>query len=354
VLSLLWSIPGVFQAATLYAAYQMKGDESLSLWTALAWRIPEWQVWALATPAILAASRRWPVTRAPWRNAPLHFVIAMAVTTVDVAVHIEMGRALGVAFERALLFDVLPIVVLKSAFFELIIYCSVIVVDQAMAYSRRYREAQVAQAQLEARLVEAQLDALKHQLHPHFLFNTINSIAVLMRKGESAAAIRMLGGMSDLLRRSLTTMRVELVSLAEELDFIQRFLDIETTRFPDRLRVVLDIAPEAMRGSIPCMLLQPIVENAIEHGIAPRIDGGTITIEARAVGDKLRVIVRDDGVGLEPATPRHEGHGVGLSNVRKRLAQLYPDAHTFTLERGEPNGAVATLEIPFEEHVGDR
>jgi sensor histidine kinase YesM len=283
---------------------------------------------------------------------PIHLVLATIVSTADVSVFFWCGRWIGDPwYLKETLLGILPLLLLKTAFFELLVYCAVLVVDQAIAYQRRYREAALAQSQLEARLVEAQLDALKHQLHPHFLFNTINSISVLMRKGEAHSAIRMLGGLSDLLRRSLTSIRVELVSLDEELDFIARFLDIETTRFPDRLRVVTDIAPEARRGSIPCMLLQPIVENAVNHGIAPRVSGGCITIKASVVGSILRIEVRDDGVGLGGEKPAREGHGVGLSNVRKRLAQLYPDAHAFRLERGEPTGAVAVIEIPFEDHV---
>jgi sensor histidine kinase YesM len=246
----------------------------------------------------------------------------------------------------------LPVGLLKNAFFELIVYSTVLIIDYAIASQRRYREAALVKSQLEARLVEAQLDALKHQLHPHFLFNTINAITVLMRKGEGASAIRMLGGLSDLLRRSLTSLRVELVSLEEELDFIARYLDIETTRFPDRLRVTMEIAPEARTASVPNMLLQPIVENAIEHGIAPRVDGGRITIKASVAGGKLRIEIRDDGVGLSYSErSSRQGFGVGLSNVRKRLAQLYPDAHSFKLEHNEPAGAVAIIEIPFDEHV---
>jgi two-component system LytT family sensor kinase len=351
LLSALWAIPGVIQATTLYAAYSLKGDDSLSLGQALAWRVPEWQVWALATPVIVWAAQRWPVTRAFWKHLPVHLVLAMAIAVIDVSVHFFAARWIGLEpFVSTTLVEFMPLMLLKTAFFEALVYAAVLAADHAIRYQRRYREAALAQSQLEARLVEAQLDALKHQLHPHFLFNTINAITVLMRKGETAAAIRMLGGLSDLLRRSLTSLRVQLVSLEEELDFIARYLDIETTRFPDRLRVTMDVAPDARRACIPSMLLQPIVENAIEHGIAPRVSGGRITITASVGGGKLRVEVRDDGVGLT-ATPQREGHGVGLSNVRKRLAQLYPDAHAFSLEPGEPGGAVATIEIPYNEHV---
>jgi signal transduction histidine kinase len=352
----VWSIPGVISATTLYAAYSIKGDDSLPLVTALLWRIPEWQVWALATPLILLAARRWPVTRAPWKSVPIHLAFATVVAMADVSVHFLVGRWLGQAYlVNTTLLEFMPLMLLKTTFFELIVYGVVIAVDQAYAYQKRYREAALMKSQLEARLAEAQLDALKHQLHPHFLFNTINAITVLMRKGETASAIRMLGGLSDLLRRSLTSLRVELVSLDEELDFIARYLDIETMRFPDRLRVTVDVAADARRASVPSMLLQPIVENAIEHGIAPRVSGGRITITARIEAGPppmLRIEIRDDGVGVATADEHGaKGHGVGLSNVRKRLAQLYPDAHTFRLERGEPTGAVAIIEIPFDEEA---
>ncbi len=349
----LWAIPGVISATTLWAAWAIKGDDSLSLTTSLIWRMPEWQVWAIATPVIVWANRRWPITRTPAKSVPIHLALATLVSTLDVTVYFYCGKWLGQEpFATTTLADFIPIMLLKTTFFELIVYGLVLAADQAIGYQRRYREAALIKSQLEARLAEAQLDALKQQLHPHFLFNTINAITVLMRKSDNASAIRMLGGLSDLLRRSLTSLRVELVSLDEELDFIARYLDIETTRFPDRLRVTMDIAPDARRASVPSMLLQPIVENAIEHGIAPNVSGGRITIKASVEAKLLRIEIRDDGIGFSEEKPR-EGHGLGLSNVRKRLAQLYPGAHRFRLERGEPSGAVATVEIPFDEHVGD-
>ena len=282
-------------------------------------------------------------------SVPIHFVVASVIAFVDVAVYFWLGRGFGqMPFTTAPFFEFVPIMLLKTAFFELMVYAAVLSADQAIAYQRRYREAALVQSQLEARLVEAHLDALKGQLHPHFLFNTINAITVLMRKGETASAIRMLGGLSDLLRRSLTSLRVERVTLETELDFIDRYLEIQTMRFPDRLRVTMEIEPAARRATFPSMLLQPIVENAIEHGIAPRVGGGRITIAARVDVGTLRIEVRDDGAGLD--SPAKHGCGVGLSNVKKRLAQLYPGTHAFRLEPGDP-GAIAIVELPFEEHV---
>jgi signal transduction histidine kinase len=347
LLSALWAIPGLIQATTTYAVYELKGDNTLSLLTAILWRQPEWQVWAFATPLIVWVGRRWPITT--WTFIPLHLALATAVMSLDIAVYFKLGGVVTPEdpwFAESLT-SVLPTMLLKMAFFEMLVYGGVLVADQALQYQRRYREAALVQSQLEARLVEAQLDTLKQQLHPHFLFNTINAITVLMRKGEAAAAIRMLGGLSDLLRRSLTSLKVGVVSLAEELDFISRYLEIETTRFPDRLRVTMEIADDAKRAALPSMLLQPIVENAIEHGIAPKVDGGRISITAVKLGDRLRIEVRDDGVGLDKS--ERAGHGVGVSNVRKRLEQMYPGSHRFTLEPDSPSGALAVIELPYTE-----
>lgn len=350
VLAALWSIPGIVQGTSIYAVYQVKGDDSLSLGTALIWRIPEWQIWAIATPLILWMGKRFPVTRAPWKTVPMHVALATIVMFIDVTIYFFLGRALSSEawFEEAFA-EIALVMLLKNIFFELVIYGAVLIAGEAIAYQRRYRESQLAQSQLEARLVEAQLDTLKQQLHPHFLFNTMNAITVLMRKGDSGAAIRMLVGLSDLLRRSLTSLRVGWVALAEELDFIERYLEIETTRFPDRLRVSIEVPDDARRARFPSLLLQPIVENAIEHGIAPHVDGGRITIRATVAGDRLRIEVADDGAGLAGESSR-KGHGVGLDNVRKRLAQLYPDRHAVRLVPGEPRGTVAMIEIPFERH----
>jgi two-component system LytT family sensor kinase len=340
VLFAIWCVPGVIQATSYYTVMSLKGDPMTFL-EVLLWRLPEWQVWAAATPLIIYLGRRFPISRKPWQSVPIHLVANAAIASGDIVVYWACGRWLGVdPFSTMALMDLLPWMLLKTAFFNMIVYWLVIVFD-------RYRQASLRQTQLEARLAEAQLDALRMQLHPHFLFNTINAISVLMRKGESTSAIRMLTGLGDLLRRSLASTRVEFVPLDEELEFIGRYLDIETTRFPDRLRVTLEIEPAARRARVPCLILQPIVENAIEHGIAPKISGGRITITARVEGGKLLLVVRDDGVGLsDELTPR--GHGVGLSHVRKRLAQLYPDRHRFALEPAEP-GTVATVELPFME-----
>jgi two-component system, LytTR family, sensor kinase len=348
LLSALWSIPGLIIATSMYVVMDLKGDP-MGFGEALLWRLPPWQVWALATPLIVYLGRRWSPARARWWQwIPIHLAANALIGAGELTVYSLAGRAIDMEPFHEPLLDLVPFMLLKSTWLELLLYWGVIGIDRGLAYQRRYREAAVRESQLEARLVEAQLDALKMQLQPHFLFNTINAVTVLMRKGESASAIRMLGGLSELLRRSLSSLRVEFVALGEELDFVTRYLDIETTRFPDRLRTRLEIEPSAQRAKVPNLILQPIVENAIKHGIAPRISGGQIAINARVSDGRLRIEVRDDGVGLRDAAAT-AGHGMGLAHVRKRLSQLYGADHSFTLAPAEGGGTVATVELPFQE-----
>jgi len=238
----------------------------------------------------------------------------------------------------------IPPMWIKSTVVQVLLYWAVIGVDRGLAWQARYREAELQRARLEARLVEAQLDALRVQLRPHFLFNTLNAIAVLVRKDDGPGAIRMINGLGDLLRRSLGTVSVERVTLREELDFIGRYVDIELVRFSDRLRVAIDADSSALDGRVPCLLLQPLVENALVHGIAPRVAGGRLDIRARVVDARLVIEIRDDGPGVAA------GHreGIGVSHVRKRLAQLYADRATFALGDGEDGGTVARVVLPFE------
>jgi LytS/YehU family sensor histidine kinase len=277
----------------------------------------------------------------------LHALLLAAVGTSEVALVHTFGRLAGLApFAEYSLAEMFPALLIKSAFFELFIYGAVVATTFGLEYQARYREAALRQSQLEGKLVEAHLDALKMQLRPHFLFNTLNSISTLTRKGDSAGAIKMIDGLGELLRRSLSSARVELVPLELELDFIRRYLDIATTRFSDRLRTEIDLPAALRRARVPNLLLQPLVENALEHGLAPRIAGGSVEVAARASDDgaRLRIEIRDDGVGLSGTQRR----GVGLTHVRERLAQLYPGNHRFTLEPRSPAGVIAVVELPLE------
>jgi two-component system LytT family sensor kinase len=344
-LSLLWAVPGALTTGQFYLLDVYRGVEQPLLTRLLVDFLP-WQVWALATPLVVAAGRRWPPA-ARW--LPLHLLLNALIALGYVTLQFHCAGYMGMQpFAGLTVGQMVPALMLKGAVLQLMVYWGVIAVDWGLAYQRRSHELELQHAQLEARLVEAQLDTLRVQLRPHFLFNTLNAIAVLVRKEDGPGAIKMISGLSDLLRRSLGSLSVELVTLREELDFITMYIDIALVRFSDRLTVRMDIAPAALEAGIPSLLLQPLVENALEHGIAPLASGGCVEIVARVEGEDpdtacLHLEIRDDGAGLR------EGHreGVGLSHVRKRLAQLYPGRHRFSIER-QAQGTRVLLELPLE------
>ncbi|MGH7461057.1 MAG: sensor histidine kinase [Longimicrobiales bacterium] len=222
-------------------------------------------------------------------------------------------------------------------------YLVVLSVVLGMQYYRKYRERELLASKLAAQLSQARLQTLRMQLNPHFLFNAMNSIAMLVRRNDNANAVRMLAGLSDLLRYVLEDSREEEVPLRDELQFIERYLDIERVRFQDRLRVKIDVADETSDAFVPNLLLQPLVENALRHGLARKVNPGTIEIAARKLGDRLILQVRDDGPGISDLN----GGGVGLANTRKRLEQSYGSEQSFELRNGPLGGAVATVSLPF-------
>jgi LytS/YehU family sensor histidine kinase len=216
----------------------------------------------------------------------------------------------------------------------------------------RSRE-QEAQAQaLQAELAQSQLQALRMQVNPHFLFNTLNAITVLVRGGEMAKAGRTLRLLSDMLRATLQGADVQMVPLREEIDLVERYLEIEEIRFEDRLRVEIDVDPDVSEVAVPYLLLQPLVENAVRHGIAPHADAGVVRVAARpasAQGEKgVEIIVADSGPGFPeaPNTLLEESEGVGLSTTKRRLETLYGAAHVLDLGTAAEGGARVTIRIP--------
>jgi sensor histidine kinase YesM len=200
-------------------------------------------------------------------------------------------------------------------------------------------------SQLETQVAQARLGALKAQLQPHFLFNTLNAIVVLVRQQKGKQAEETLARFSDLLRAVLADMESQEVTLARELEYLRLYLSIEQLRFSDRLRVDIDVAPELLDAAVPHMGLQPIVENAIRHGIGMRATPGVIAIRAERVGDALHVTVRDDGPGFGGG--EKGGMGLGLANTRARLRQLYGTTAEVRTEPGAGGGAQVTLVVPF-------
>ena len=229
----------------------------------------------------------------------------------------------------------------------LIIYLFILAAGQAYHNYRRLREHEVEAADLRGRVVEAQLRALKMQLHPHFLFNTLHSIGSLVRTGERDRALGMLAGLGDLLRYSLENEERQEAPLREEMEFLRRYLEVEQMRFSDRLEVRFDVQEEALQAAVPNMILQPLVENAIRHGVSRHAGHHEVVVGASRSDGVLRLKVEDDGP-LPPAGWRpNEDSGVGLRNVRERLDRMYGEEAHLHVGPGRTAGVVSEIQLPW-------
>jgi two-component system, LytTR family, sensor kinase len=231
--------------------------------------------------------------------------------------------------------------------FAALFYGLILGIGSAADYYQQFRERQLRASQLEAQLANAELQMLKMQLHPHFLFNTLNGITGLVRDNDNAGAIEMLVGLSDLLRQTLDNAGRQEVRLAEELEWLELYLELQQIRFSDRLRVNVNADREALDALIPNLITQPLVENAIRHGIAPRAQPGSVSLSARRVKDNLVVSVCDDGIGLPIDWSLRSSKGVGLLNTQARLQQLYGSAFDFTVHNRTEGGVEASITIPL-------
>ena len=347
-----WTSFGILNASQLYLGLRSEGMRDHSFGRMFAWQIAGWWFWAAATPLVLWLGRRFPFERAAIaRSLPVHAAACVAVSAAYTLYAASLMLALrpwGAATNpppfAALFFGRL----LSQFHIDLLIYFAIVGVGVALGYYARLRERERQAAQLEARLAEAQLEALRAQLHPHFLFNTLNGIAALVREGSNRAAVDMLAGLSDLLRHALANAGRQEVPLREEVEFLELYLGIQQMRFRDRLRVQIDAAPDALDALVPNLILQPLVENAVRHGVAARDRVCTVVVGARRDRDQLHLTVSDDGPGLPDYLPPGREGGIGLKNTRARLAQLYGPAHTFAISnRAEGGGVEAALTLPL-------
>lgn len=310
-------------------------------------------LFALATPLILAAAARLPIEKTNWlRNSLAHAVIsvllAVGITALGrMAIWLRFGWPAG----RPLTWESVYRFVVANFTEAIGIYLLVALTSYAFSYYRRYRAGQLRSLQLEAQLSQAQLEALKMQLHPHFLFNTLHSISALLTK-DSDAARRMITRLGDFLRLTLENSGAQEVTLQQEMDFLRCYLEIERIRFQDRLVTRMDIEPQVLDALVPNLILQPIVENAIRHGISSRSTPGVIEINAKPHNGSLRIQIRDNGPGL----PAHRSsdnafrRGLGLANTETRLERLYGEAHIFDLTNDPEGGLIVTVEIPFNRN----
>jgi len=309
----------------------------------LAWNITISFTWSLLTPPIYELSRRYTFDRENWKRSLLIHVAASVALAF-------FGSIALVTINPLITWTKEPNVpyfahVLSRTFMDIQRYWYVLLITQALAFYAKYQEREIFSSQLEAQLANAQLEVLKIQLEPHFLFNTLNSIAALARHNAEAAE-HMTLQLADLLRMSLDGVGVHEVPLQQELTFLQKYIDIQLVRFHDRLQVESDIDPRALDTLVPNFILQPLVENAIRHGIAPRRGPGLIRIAAWRDRDDVWMEIRDNGVGftrggLKPA------EGVGLRNTRGRLRQLYNGDHAMVLEDASGGGCTVKIRVPY-------
>jgi two-component system LytT family sensor kinase len=295
----------------------------------------DWELWAIATPLVAGLCARFPFSRARWG--------------VPLAVHLPAGIALGglKLFLEAMLTPLIvgsgrpgPFSFLKIHL-TLLTYWGIVATIHVVQHYRLARARELRAAQLEMELARAQVEALKMQLHPHFLFNTLNTVAGLMRDDPDAAEL-MLAKLAELLRRTFETADVQELPLAEELEFIEAYLTIQRLRYGDRLRVSIDVSDAVRQARVPSLILQPLVENAIRHGVAEKPGPGRVEIGARLENAEVVVSIANDGPSL-PVTVRE---GYGLRNTRSRMLALYGPRGSFVFGPQPNGGAVATLRIP--------
>ena len=334
---LAWTAAGLFYATQDFVP-RLYRNEAVPWQSVFVGWMAAMYVCAALTPAILWLGRRWPLDRERrWRHAALHLCLACVFSVVSQSIEAPLLMALGVFPPGPLSSSVTAAVswiVVNGFHGGVIRYWAVLGV-----------QTWVRSQQLSAQLTAAHLSALKMQLQPHFLFNTLGAIMVLVQQGRTREAETMLGRLSDMLRLALEDVDTQEVPLRRELEFLRLYLSIEEVRFRDRLRVSITADRESEDALVPHMVLQPIVENAVRHGLGQSEDPVSVEVQARRSADHLVLVVSDDGPGISPQ--RTAGQGIGLGNTRGRLNRLYGSAAKLTAESTNPHGARITITLPW-------
>jgi hypothetical protein len=326
-------------STTQLAVFQALRGEPVAMGGLLPGSLLNWYSCAIFTPAFFAAARRWPIDARHWvQHTPIHLALCAVASMLKFVIE----QHVGVAY---LDWDPRPLLAIVQRQFigENIAFWCLAGVVHAIEFQRRAAEREVDAARLHARLAEASLTALTARLHPHFLFNTLQGISTLVHR-DPAAADAMLTRLGALLRRVMEPPDTHEVSLATELGMLEDYLAIAEARFGDRVTVAREIDEDTLEGLVPYLALQPLVENAFEHGIARRAGRGTVAIRASRRGAALEVTVTDDGHPME-VPPRRDG--VGLGTTRARLAMLYGDHATLDVGPGPAGGNRSRLVVPW-------
>jgi LytS/YehU family sensor histidine kinase len=307
--------------------------------------LADFYAWALLSPIILYLAARFPLKLHRWRRSLLvHIPASLLISLAQVVVHTIADQSLIHGhYSPDAMVSGFQALFARTFHFGLLVYWMIIGISHVIEY---YKDRELAAAQMETQLAQAQLHALKMQLHPHFLFNTLHAISALMQE-DVKAADEMIARLSELLRISMTTTNAQEVALKTEIEFLDKYLEVERIRFKDRLTVRMDIDPQALDALVPNLLLQPLVENSIRHGIAKRRGEGMVLIRAARQNGALQLQIIDNGVGLQMDQGAVIKEGVGLSNTRARLDQLYGVQHRFELTQAAEGGLVVTIVIPF-------
>jgi hypothetical protein len=320
----------------------MAGESSkYSMYDLLVGLLSYWYVWAIFFPFIVWLGRRFPLEAGPTaRSLGVHIPALVFVPVLHIALYALFLHAVD-GDEKPYIQT--SISLLKSGlFFRYLTYAFLLATSYSINYYRHYRERELRTSRLEAKLAEAQLQTLRSQIHPHFLFNTLNAISSLMHK-DVEAADEAISRLADLLRATLEVNGAQEVTLRQEIDILNQYIEIEKLRLGARLVVVLDIQKEAFEAMVPNLFLQPIVENAIRYGVASRSGTGKVTVSARRAENHLEIRVLDDGPGL----PDPFDEGIGIGNTKARLRQLYGTNQSFLMTEGSPGGLCVTLQIPL-------
>ncbi len=305
--------------------------------------------WALLSPLVLVLRMRVPLSRGRWVGGiAFHAAVSFLVMAV-----FYLGRMSFVMADMMKAGESLHDfwTVARRGFFgrnliDMAFYWGVIAYGYGTALQQRVKNEELKAAQLESRVIESELHALKQQLHPHFLFNTMNTIAVLVRERKNDEAVHLLARLSSLLRMSLESTRVHEVTLRQEMEFLEQYLEIQKARFLDRLTVKTDVSSDALDARVPNLLLQPLVENAILHGIAPKNSPGTVEVRARVSDGRLYIEVCDDGAGISPARDPARKVGIGLSNTRERIEKIYGESAALVLKSEPGRGTSVRIVLP--------
>jgi len=346
-----WTLVGIIFAAVSYASTLAETNRRFSFLDALRLNLILFYLWGIFSPVLFWFSRRFPL-EFPFRksrNLLLHIPALLAFAGIHQAIQVAALWSLTPRMRQQWpsIIDCYRSYFWFGFYIDLIIALLIIIAVHALFYYQRFRAGELEQASLKTQLAQAQLKALKMQLHPHFLFNTLHSISSLILE-DPPKANSMIARLGDFLRLTIEQSNQQLVTLKEETEFVRCYLEIEQVRFGDRLTVHMIIDPVTLSAQIPHLILQPIVENAIQHAIAPRAAPGHISIEARRFDSRLRVEVKDSGPGITAAGNSLPGHGVGLNNVRARLSQIYDGQFALAMNNNPEGGLTVVLEVPFQ------